>query len=191
MRLAFFVCFCEIVICLFKDKGYVLKITVFGTKINWKVTETQGANSWCGAYAAAMILNNKNDARPTKVADMTKWGKKGKNDAFSDDDLIRYANTRGVYPKKLSRPTTWNETLVQLRKSNAVWGAWQSQVNTWHAVDITGTFSENAMSGRKNGYIIWNPWRTYTEIIDASPKQIKYIANTDRTYTWRKSITNW
>ncbi|MGM0218503.1 staphopain A [Enterococcus sp. AZ126] len=164
----------------------------FGTRINWKISETQGDDKWCIAYAAAMILNNKNDARPTKASDIGKWGKRGKNVGFTDDEMVKYANTRGVYPKLLSRPTTWSETITQLRKSNGVLGVWESQVHTWHAIDITGTYMSDTANGRKNVFVIWNPWRTYVELIDApTNKPIKYIANSDRTYTWRRSITNW
>lgn len=163
-----------------------------GTQINWKITETQGSESWCAAYAAAMILNNKNDARPTKVSDLVKWGKKSKTQGFYNSEIIKYAKTRGVNPVEIPRPTTWNETLTQIKKSNAVYGSWECKPKkTIHAIDIIGTFSENTLMGRRNGYIIWNPWRTYPEIVDAETKQIQYIADSEYTFTWINSITNW
>ncbi|GGC91306.1 C47 family peptidase [Enterococcus wangshanyuanii] len=166
-------------------------VNKFGTSINWKISENQQGNNWCMAYATTMILINKNDARATKVSDVVKWGKKGKNDGFTPEEIIKYANTRGVYPKLLERPTTWTESLKEFRKSNGLLGLWKSQVNTFHAIDLLGTYSENYMGKQMNGYVIWNPWNKYTEIVDASPKQIKYIANSTRTYTWIGTITNW
>lgn len=151
----------------------------------------QGRNSWCIAYAAAMILNNKNDIRKTSVSDMVKWGNKSVDKGFTEVEVVKYANTRGVYPKMVSRPLSVGEILTEVRKSNGVLGVWQSQVNTWHAIDIIGNFSERTLMGDMNGYMIWNPWREYVEVVDSSPKEIKYVASSDRTYTWRRSITNW
>lgn len=133
-----------------------------GTHIDWKISEIQGRNSWCIAYATAMILNNKNDIRKTSVSDMVKWGNKSVDKGFTE-----------------------------VRKSNGVLGVWQSQANTLHAIDIIGTFSERTLMGDMSGYMIWNPWREYVEVVDSSPKEIKYVANSNTTFTWRRSITNW
>lgn len=179
-----------------RGKGPSLRSTVIdknGTRINWTITEIQGREPWCAAYAAAMILNNKNDARPTRVIDMAQWGGVGPNGKFSDELLIRYANSRGVYPRRYSHTTTWEENLTQFRKSNAVYGTWQSQARPtyWHALDFIGTYSEEYMGQKMKGYIIWNPWYNYTEIVDASPSQIKYVANSIDTYVWKNTVTNW
>ncbi|MBO0440971.1 C47 family peptidase [Candidatus Enterococcus ikei] len=168
----------------------------YGTKINWLVHETQGQNSWCSAYAAAMILNNKNDARPTKVSDMVKWGKKGKNDAFSYTDVIKYANTRGVYPYYVGRPMNWNEVETQIKKSNAIWGAWEGisgkdYKGLWHAIDIVGTYQTpiwGLVGVTQVAYVVWNPWYGGLELCNADNNTYSVIGG---TFAWRYSVTNW
>jgi len=165
-----------------------------GTKINWNVTETQKSDEqWCSAYAAAMILNNKNDARPTTAKQMAQFAGKNKNQALSAQNVIEYANSRGVYPYYVNRPMNWQEVLTQVRKSNAIWGAWEgfggNYQGKWHALDIIGTYKVPGWGGgEQRAYFVWNPWYTYPELCN-SDNNTYYLVGS--SFVWRYSVTNW
>lgn len=164
-----------------------------GIRINWKINETQGKNQWCAAYAASMILNNKNDVRPTTVSQIANYAKVNSQQGISDSKIIQYANTRKVYPKYVNRVLSRAEVLTEIRKSNSVYGGWSRPKSAneggglgWHALDIIGLFS----SSEFYGYWIWNPWYNYIELVDSSKSKIVYNVP-GRQYTWKDSITNW
>lgn len=171
------------------------------TLINWFITETQGPEPWCAAYAVTMILNNKNDKRTTKVSDIVNWGKKNANnggkDGFTENEMIRYATTRGGYPKFVNRVLSKNEIYDQLLKSNAVYARWyrgKISDKNYHALDIIGIVKQpiwNQITGQNVGYIVWNPWYDYTEMVSANdPNNISYSIP-GRTYKWWQTVTNW
>lgn len=167
----------------------------YGVRIDWLVHETQGRNNWCSAYAAAMILNNKNDIRLTKVADMVKWGKKGTWDSFSYTDIIKYANTRGVYPYYVGRPMRWGEVETQAKKSNAIWGAWEGVSGEvkgkWHAIDVIGTYQApiwGQIGAKQTAYFVWNPWYSTPELCNSTTNTYYIVGG---SFVWRYSVTNW
>lgn len=174
-----------------KPLGRSTLIDKANNRINWSVTETQGSSSWCSAYAAAMILNNKNDKRPTSVAQIVSWGKKPSDKGFSDDEIIKYANTRGVYPYKVNRIMNWNEVVTEVRKSNAIWGAWRGTGNykgAYHAIDVIGTYYENTF-GEFKGYWVWNPWYKSIDLVEAKSSVVYSVPN--GSFIWERSVTNW
>lgn len=65
----------------------------------WNVRAVQDSRPWCSVFAAASILNNKNDARPTSAEDIAKYLGVGIDKVMGDDQMIRYAHSRGVYPR--------------------------------------------------------------------------------------------
>ncbi|MPQ21233.1 C47 family peptidase [Carnobacterium divergens] len=160
----------------------------FGVRINWTVNEVQNGNPWCAAYSAANILNNKNDKRPTSAAQIAAWAGRSANQGISRLDLIRYANSRGVYPREAG-VLTWNQITTEVMKSNAVYGGWtgagRDYAGSSHAINIIGTYSENGFKG----YWISNPWYKTIDLVTANSKVVSVVPG--GSFTWVSSITNW
>ncbi|WP_265460277.1 C47 family peptidase [Enterococcus sp. HY326] len=183
----------------FETEGMTPKITSRGVVIDkfnyrihpWNVKAVQDSRPWCAAFAAANILNNKNDARSTTAEDIARYLGVGTNKGMSDNQIIQYANSRGVYPYKVGRPMTWTEIQNEARKSNAIWGAWRGTGNMngfYHAIDVVGTYYD-AMFDKKC-YWVSNPWYANLEIIAADKSQIVYNIP-GGSFIWERSITNW
>ena len=110
---------------------------------------------------------------------------------FSDDEIIKYANTRGVYPYKVNRIMNWNEVVTEVRKSNAIWGAWRGTGNykgAYHAIDVIGTYYENTF-GEFKGYWVWNPWYKSIDLVEAKSSVVYSVPN--GSFIWERSVTNW
>ncbi|MBL1228940.1 hypothetical protein IW492_06805 [Enterococcus sp. BWB1-3] len=170
------------------------------TMIDWSITQTQGSEPLCAAYAVAMILNNKNDKRPTAVSDITAWATNSKIDysrGFTEAQMIQYANSRGVYPYFVNGILSRQDINTQILRSNAIYARWYRDVGDgtrgYHAIDIIGIIRQPIMfdSGENVGYLVWNPWYNYTEMVDANnPNSISYSVP-GRTYKWFQTMTNW
>ncbi|PLS38306.1 hypothetical protein CYV25_01745 [Carnobacterium maltaromaticum] len=160
----------------------------FGVRINWTVNEVQNSNPWCAAYSAANILNNKNDKRPTTAAQIASWAGRSSNQAITRLDLIRYANSRGVYPREAG-VLTWNQVTTEVMKSNAIYGGWAGAGKVYagssHAINIVGTYSESGFKG----YWISNPWYKTIDLVTANSKVVSGVPG--GSFTWVNSITNW
>lgn len=163
--------------------------------INFKISETQKPKEqWCAAYVVGGILNNKNSKISTNASTIMKW-KHGnlsyttlKDKSISQDDLIKYGNTKKVYPKKVSRKLSIAEVRNQLNKGNAVYaGAYGSgsYQGKRHAFAIYGWI--NYEKG-VDAYYVWNPWWNYPCVIDASKGTLPVNGG---SFTWDSTITNW
>ncbi|MRA75959.1 peptidase C47, partial [Bacillus thuringiensis] len=77
--------------------------------INWRIAETQTSFPWCAAYVEAAILCNKTDVRATSARAIMHYTYPNLNNSqiesksLNQDQIIKYANYCGVYPKKVAR----------------------------------------------------------------------------------------
>lgn len=162
--------------------------------IDFTISETQKQENWCAAYSAAAILNNKNDKRPTNASTIMKW-KYGnlpydtlKNKAISQSDLVKYANTKKVYPKLVNSRLTLGEVKNQINKGNAIYAGAQGTggyLGNRHALVILGWIKP---IDREDMYYVWNPWWTYTSVIEVKNNTLPVPGG---SWVWDNTITNW
>ncbi|WP_250548054.1 cysteine protease staphopain, partial [Enterococcus faecium] len=90
--------------------------------INWRIAETQTSFPWCAAYVEAAILCNKTDVHATSARAIMHYTYPNLNNSqiesksLNQDQIIKYANYCGVYPKKVARILNLSEVQTQLRK---------------------------------------------------------------------------
>ncbi|HFQ0417688.1 TPA: C47 family peptidase, partial [Enterococcus faecium] len=141
--------------------------------INWRIAETQTSFPWCAAYVEAAILCNKTDVRATSARAIMHYTYPNLNNSqiesksLNQDQIIKYANYCGVYPKKIARILNLSEVQTQLRKGNAIYmgtAGYGNYSNSRHALALFGWVNQ----GGYQTYYVWNPWYNYPTVISAN-----------------------
>lgn len=162
--------------------------------IDFKITETQGEQPWCAAFAAAGILRNKKNPIAPSAYGIMKMTfpklteKQLSEQSISNQQLQEFANKNGSYPNNQWGRLSNGQVRQQLKNSSAVYaGSYGSGVYQGgrHAWDIFGWVSYGPGI---DVYYVWNPWNTFPSTIDASTGILNVPGG---SWTWDSSMSGW
>lgn len=117
------------------------------------------------------------------------WNSQIESKSLNQDQIIKYANYCGVYPKKVARILNLSEVQTQLRKGNAIYmgtAGYGNYSNSRHALALFGWVNQ----GGYQTYYVWNPWYNYPTVISANAGPVT-IPVPGGGFTWDNTITNW
>lgn len=102
--------------------------------------------------------------------------------------MVKYANTKKVYPKLVNSRLTLGEVKNQINKGNAIYAEAQGTegyLGNRHALVIFGWIKP---IDREDMYYVWNPWWTYTSVIEVKNNTLPVPGG---SWVWDNTITNW
>ncbi len=156
------------------------------------ISETQGNNSWCAAYAAAAILRSIGVSGPvgSPVArDIMEWihGEDVSSfDTAGEENLLNYAaDVWDVYPSYVH--DTMNQEFL-ISQLNDGWPVYWRMVRTGgsHAVVLRG------YDLRSSVWSIWNPWFSFFESMSMGGTYVPTgYSSSIYTFTYDETICNW
>lgn len=152
-----------------------------------KPTESQGAESWCAAYAAATILSYEL-TQDIKAIDIMRWYFPSvpystlKNYSLTDTQIVNYAWKKGSYAVKVDYALSREEIMEEIVGQRMIYaGCRNVNKSTMHAMVVYGYTKDKY-------YYLWNPWG---ELL-TTPMSSSDIYTYDQIhYYWEDSIKNW
>ncbi len=156
------------------------------------IIETQGNDSWCGAYSTAIILRYLLGSSTTPTARTLMEYVHGEDvensDAFSVPNTLAAGVRYGFSPTEVIRPLSATEVFAQIDACKPIYvnaRRYDSSVSMYkyHAIVVRG------YNRVYDTFSIWNPWHSYYETMDLNTKQ--YVASSTITYTWYATVYDW
>lgn len=154
------------------------------------ITETQGSNSWCAAYATAWIIryvkgNNDN----TAALDVMNYhfSNPTSSDSIGEAEVVEYANYRSIYPTHIKSTLSNSSLIAQIVASKPVYLRMYRTVGSekkYHAIVLRG-YSNNTSK-----WSVWNPWYNYYDSFSMGGTYIP-AEHQSREYTYCHTIYNW
>ena len=155
------------------------------------IIETQGNNSWCAAYATAIILRylESSTTTPTAYGLMTLFYRNpAATDPFETSYVLSAAQFYGYSPVYVGNSLNSSVVFNQIDSGKPIF------INSRRYDNVNGEYHYHALvlrgySRNSDAYSIWNPWNNYYETMDMITKQ--YVASSTRIYTWYSSVYDW
>ena len=154
--------------------------------VTTSIVETQGSNSWCGAYVTAYCIraakSYASTPKATTLMSIAYPNGYTTYDPFDTSDSVYAAKYHySLYPthatSSLSVSTVHNQICVDKPVYMYIYNP-----DGVHAAAIRGYNAVN------DTYSIWNPWNNYFETISNSSTTFNSCGY---TYSWTESIYNW
>lgn len=148
--------------------------------------EQQGQQQWCSAFAGAQILRYRGKGSITAEQIMRYFYPKSKNlanESISNDQLIKFANSKKSYPKRVSRALSDSEVKAQINSLRPIYMGTKGggdYKKGRHALVLRG-YNDTT-------YSVWNPWNGYYSSISKSSKTLTVAGG---SFVWDVSIYNW
>lgn len=158
--------------------------------LNLSIIETQGNNSWCGAYVTAAIIRYLNGSTtvPTASGLMAMFYRRPtSSNQFPMEYTVTYAESMGYHPTKRISMLGSSEVFAQINSRRPLYLNMPKQ-------STDGTFAYHALvlhgySRTHDTYSVWNPWYSYSETMDMITKTYTTPNGTD--YRWCATIYDW
>jgi len=155
------------------------------------ILETQGNNSWCGAFATSMVIRHRlnNRLAPNVNSLMTDANPNGFNihTRFSQQNTLDAARRRGFNPTWSRNSLPMNSVITDINNNRAIYFIANNPQVGGHAMVIRG-YSSTPNQQSLNQYSIWNPWEPFFDIMMANTNQVVLRG---RVYTWSETIHRW
>ena len=154
------------------------------------ITETQGSESWCAAYATAMIIrciNGKSDS--TSAYDVMEYhfSDPSSSDSIGEAEVVQYANSRSIYPTHITSTLSDTSLINEIVNSRPVYLRMyrvSGSDKIYHAVVLRGYDS-----GTRT-WSIWNPWYDFYDYFDMGGTYVP-AEHSYREYIYCHTIYNW
>lgn len=155
-----------------------------------RLTEFQDELPWCAGYATAAIIryvkgNNDN----TTAYDIMNhfFDNPNINCSIGEDEVVEYANSRGIYPTLLRNALLNTELIREIAEDSPVYLRMRRSENGdhyHHAIVLRGYSQTTAK------WSIWNPWYDYYESLDFGATYVP-AEDTAKQYTYVHTVYNW
>ena len=175
------------------DVGIDVEITTASTYatnswsyyIDLDITETQGSNSWCAAYCTSTILRTLGYNSTAEGVMSIFYRRPGASDSISREQVVTYANSRGLNPIRVESTVAYETLRDDLRSNRPVYFS-MTRTGENHAVVLRG------YNSRRSTWSIWNPWFTSYETFSMGGTYVPtgYSSST-HSYTYARTIYNW
>ncbi len=151
------------------------------------IRETQGNNSWCAGYVAAMIVSYKTK-NVYYARDVANYAGVSTNEGISRSKVISFAKSKGLSPRETIFDLSTQSIRNHINDDDPIYmGAIDIAHGKAHAFAITG-YLQNINSGDISRFRVWNPWYDYFETIGLD--QV-YITDRGDRYEGERYIINW
>lgn len=153
--------------------------------IDLDIIETQGSNSWCAAYCTSTILRTLGYSSTAEGVMSIFYRRPGSSDSISREQVVSYANMRGLNPIRVESTVAYETLRDDLRSNRPVYFS-MSRSGGNHAVVLRG------YNSRRSTWSIWNPWFTSYETFSMGGTYVPtgYSSST-YSYTYARTIYNW
>lgn len=158
--------------------------------LSTNITETQGSNSWCAAYATAWIIRyvkGNNDNTTAQNVMNYHFSNPTFSDSIGEAKVVQYANYRSIYPTHITSTLSNSSLIAQIVASKPVYLRMYRTVGSekkYHAVVLRG-YSNNTSK-----WSVWNPWYDYYDSFSMGGTYIP-AEHQSREYTYYHTIYNW
>ncbi|QUH28124.1 C47 family peptidase [Vallitalea guaymasensis] len=163
--------------------------SVSSNNLSLDLAETQGQQSWCSAFAGAAIIRYKTHTN-VFAKDIMKYyhpnSEKLEDEYITNYQLIRYAQRKGLYPRRRSYTLSLSSVVSQIDNSQPMYIGCQGRGDyegARHALVLRGYDKTN------NTYSIWNPWYKYYETMPMDTKV--YTVDPSASFKWDTTIYDW
>ncbi len=159
--------------------------------LNLSIIETQGNDSWCGAYSTAAILRylDGSSTVPTAGGLMSLiYRHPQSTHAFSINNTLSVAQAYGYNPTYEENSLNSGIVINQIDNNKPIYANIRrydsdEDIYYYHAVVVRG-YNRNT-----DTYSIWNPWYSRYYSMDMINKT--YVTTSGLTYTWYSSVYDW
>lgn len=163
--------------------------------LTWTITETQGEDNWCAAYATAAICRYVLNTNSYTAKGIMRWA----HPTASEENLpkkslsriacVSYGQQQGLSPQIVNAWPGIATIKAEIDSDCPVYFAGE-RTGESHAFVCRGYNMNTDSQGNNNPYFsVWNPWYPYTEIVYASTNN--YTTGSGKVYTMTAYIRNW
>lgn len=158
--------------------------------LSTSITETQGGESWCAAYATAMIVRFvKGNNDDTEAVDVMNYhfDNPSASDAIGEAEVVEYANSRSLRPTHVKYTLSDSSLMSEVASESPVYLRMYRVSGTdkiYHAVVLRG------YSTYTDKWSIWNPWYDEYDSFDMGGTYVP-AEHSSREYTYCHTIYNW